>query len=133
MNQLSMTIAISICAASVLLILMLQAPNVAKAYSCTSSSSIHAGGASSSVSGNSGSCATGASSSSSAKGFGVGFFNPFPPNHSDNAFLDTPGAADTFSGGGSKSSCLAISANHASVGNVRGSFPQQGSCSSHSP
>ena len=129
--NLSWTIAITISIAGMFLVLN-PTPSVVLAYSCSGSSSIHAGGASSSVSGNSGSCATSASSSSSAKGFGVGFFNPFPPNHSDNAFLNTPGAADTFSGGGSTSSCLVISANHASVGSVRGSFPQQGSCSAHS-
>ena len=127
------TIAIAISVAGTFLVLN-PTQNAAMAYSCNSSSSTSEGGASSSVNGNSGGCATVASSSSTARGVGLGFIFPVPPNFSGAASSNPlPGIAISSSGGGSQSSCLAQLANHNDVGNTRGAFPQSGGCSSHSP
>ena len=101
--------------------------NAAALDSCSSS-------ASSGLSRSSGSCLTAANSSSVAKGWDGGTQNPRPtPNDSDNPFPNAPhttlGQTATASGGGSQSSCEAVSANQVNGALFRGSIPQ-GSCSS---
>lgn len=134
----SFKIAILLCLTGVFAMIVAPSyltPNVVKAYSCSSSSSIHAIGASSSVSGSSDSCATTASSSSSTPfncAMNCVLTNPPPPNGEGTAFQPI-GAGVTFSGGGSQSSCLSVSANQNAGGLAIGAFPQQGSCTSHSP
>lgn len=110
--------------------------NVAMAFNCSNSASIHAGGSSSSVSGNSGSCATSSSSSSVAPRVGLGVSSGGqPPIESYTAFPPgshpKPGQTVTVSGGGSQSSCEAQSADHNSAGSL--CDYEQCSCSAHSP
>lgn len=114
-----MTIATSICAVSVLLLMIPQTLNLAKAYSCSSSAS---SSPSSSVTGSKGSCST-----SSSNSRGIGAPNCSAPKCDTNAGNAGNGYfAFSSSGGGSQSSCSTSSGNQHIVASSANSKP--GSC-----
>ena len=136
MNHGIWTIVITISIAVIFLILN-PAPNLANAYSCSTSGSVNAGSSSTIVSGNSGSCSA-SSASTSSKNAGVGGgFNVQAPNskesfYPNDAFHFGHGTSASYGAGGGQSSCLATSADQNVAGNVIGTS-NQGGCSAHSP
>ena len=127
MNNLIWTIAITISIAGMFLILNPTA-NVAKAYSCSSSSSTSSGPNTSGVFGTTGSCGTGSTTSTRAEHVSGGTL--VGPNTSASGVPAQPGIAESFSSGGAQSSCSSAAGGQ-KVGLT--SISQQGSCSTHSP
>ncbi|PWU81478.1 MAG: hypothetical protein DLM72_06825 [Candidatus Nitrosopolaris wilkensis] len=135
MNNLGLVLGITISIAALLLVLN-ATPNVAKAYSCTSSSStMNGNGGTTRVSGSSGSCATSAAAASSSHSVSGFIQNGSPPNidaRSTSTSPGSPGSSASLSVGGTHSSCIAESTNH-NVGGLVVFDSQLGSCSAHSP
>ncbi|MGC2668723.1 MAG: hypothetical protein WA220_06030 [Candidatus Nitrosopolaris sp.] len=127
MNSLIRTIVITISLAVIFLILN-PTPNIAKGYSCSSSSSTSSGPNTSGVSGTKGSCGTGSTTSTSAEHVSGGTL--VGPNTSASGVPARPGIAESFSSGGAQSSCSSAAGGQ-KVGLT--SISQQGSCSAHSP
>jgi|GEM_PF-2258757 len=138
MSKVSLLMAIAIATASVLAMILAPiatTPNVAKAYSCSSSSSAaKTPSSSSSVSGTkgfvpskTGSCSTSSSSSSKATGFLADSHAPPSSNFDVQANIGFPsGATTSSSSGGSQSSCSSSSADHQSSSSQ--SISQPGRC-----
>ncbi|MDQ6862788.1 MAG: hypothetical protein M3044_03075 [Thermoproteota archaeon] len=140
MNKLGLALGIAISFAA-LLVSLNTTPNVAKAYSCSSSTStIRGNSATTSVSGSSGSCATGSASTSTANSPGGFIRNGSPPNFDGRSSANVgigPGTSDSFSAGGTQSNCVATSGPIPGPDRISGATTitdsQHGSCSAHSP
>jgi hypothetical protein len=105
MNKLAMTLATSIYVASVFLILISQTPNLAKAYSCSSSSSTHNINSQSGVSGSSGSCSSSSSASTSSAQHSTATGSSTGPNVDGVATHIGAESTVSNSAGGAQSSC----------------------------
>lgn len=136
MNKLAMTIALTICAASILLIMIPQTPNIAKAYSCSSSSSSGGGHSSisSNVHGSTGSCGTSSGSAGPNTGSTV---DATCSAGTPNCDSHTEPLTGSSSGGGSQSSCSASSSaatpNTSIIKTNSGSGKGGIACSNNSP